>query len=30
MGETPINFKIYGTNGQAIELEALVDTGDFW
>jgi len=27
MGETRINFKIYGTNGQAIELEALVDTG---
>ncbi|MFW6118081.1 MAG: aspartyl protease family protein [Chloroflexota bacterium] len=27
MGETRINFKIYGANGQAAELEAVVDTG---
>ena len=27
MGETRIHFKIYGVNGQATELEAIVDTG---
>ena len=27
MGETRIFFKVYGANGQAAELEAVVDTG---
>ncbi len=27
MGETRINFKIYGANDQAVKLEAVVDTG---
>jgi len=27
MGETRIHFKIYGANDQAVELEAVVDTG---
>ena len=27
MGETRIHFKVYGANGQAAELEAVVDTG---
>ncbi|MBT9133236.1 MAG: hypothetical protein DDT31_01389 [Syntrophomonadaceae bacterium] len=27
MGETRINLKIYGANGQAEELEAVADTG---
>lgn len=27
MGETRIRFKVYGADGQATELEALVDTG---
>jgi predicted aspartyl protease len=27
MGETKISFKVYGANGRAEELEAIVDTG---
>ena len=27
MGETTISFKVYGANGRAEELEAIVDTG---
>ena len=27
MGETRIHFKIYGTNGEVADLEAIVDTG---
>jgi len=27
MGETRIHFKVYGANGQAVDLESVVDTG---
>ena len=27
MGETRIHFKVYGANGKAADLEAVVDTG---